>query len=478
MAHQTIQRIVRIIRKKNLLRPGDTVITGFSGGIDSTALLHILKTCGLGLRLVAVYIDHGLRPEETGAELLFTKRFADSLGIEYHSRKIPVREFRQHEGSSLEEAARILRYRALEDIRSTCHAQAIAVAHTADDQVEEFLLRMIRGSGLKGLSGMEYRREHVVRPLLAESKQSLVEYLTEHRIPFCHDSSNDDTAFLRNRIRHGLLPELEAHYNPAIRATILQTTAILSQEEDLLETMAADLFTSLCTITPGFRAGDAPRAITCPRQRFSTVHPALQRRVLEKLCWRMRSRPSFRKLLQLQQLITDGAAGAKQHLSHGLRVRLEAEEAHFCHPEGIRQWRGDGPRPDFSPRQITAAGIYAFPEINRQLIVQQQSPPLDLEAVPPQTLVVDGDRAAFPLVVRPPRPGEKMRPLGAPGSKKISRIYNDLKVSADLRFHHPLVTADERPVAILGLKIADDFKIEEESTSVLLLSWKPLTMAE
>lgn len=471
-----VHRVAGIIYRKRLLNPGATVIVGTSGGADSTALLHILKACNLDLHLIAVYVDHGLRPVEAEAELAFVKELAADLQADFHSRKIDVKGFRQQHGLSLEEAARTLRYRAFEDIRASHNAQAIAVAHTADDQAEEFLIRMIRGSGLKGLSGMAYSRDGIIRPLLAESKTNLLTYLAQHQIGHLHDSSNNDRSFLRNRIRLDLLPELEEHYNPAIRTNILQTTGILHQEEDLLETLAGAIFTSLCTVTPDDKGNGVPLSIALSRKEFSNAHPALQRRVLEKICWAMLSRPSFRKILQLQQMIGEGLAGARQHLPDGLRLRLEAETVMFFHPAGRQRLRGNGDEPILIEETIPGSGSYIFPEIARQLTIARISRS-ELEIISANTLVVDGDKVSFPLVVRSARQGEKMKPLGAPGRKKVSRIFNDLKIPADVRPRYPLLTADLGIVAILGLKIADYCKYVQESTTLLSLTWKDIDHA-
>jgi tRNA(Ile)-lysidine synthase len=334
---------------------------------------------------------------------------------------------------------------------------------------------MIRGSGLKGLSGMAHKRDRIIRPLLSESKSSLLSYLAEHRIWPLHDSSNDDRSFLRNRIRLDLLPELEKQYNPAIRTNILQTCAILQQEEDLLESLADALFGGICTVTPDGKGDSGPLSIALSRQGFAGAHPALQRRVLEKICWTMRSRPSFRIIITLQQLIGDGVTGTRQHLPDGLRVRLTAENVIFSHPAGRQKLRGNGETAVSIDQTIAAAGSYAFPEIARQLIIQRV-PPDSMGTASADTLIVDGDTVSFPLVVRSVRPGERMKPLGAPGRKKVSRIFNDLKIPADLRHRYPVLTADSEIVAILGLKIADYCKYRTESATLLALTWKNIDL--
>lgn len=467
-----IHKIVRTIRDGHLVAPGDTVITAISGGADSTALLHLLAHCGLGLRLTAVYIDHGLRPQETAAEHHFTRALAASVGAGYLARSLDVRTFQRDQGCSLEEAARILRYQALEEVRSDLHAQAIAVAHTADDQVEEFFIRLLRGSGLKGLSTMQPKQGYILRPLLAETKETLLDYLAGHSLQFCHDSSNDDRRFLRNRIRLDLLPDLESSYNPAIRTTVLQTADILTAENDLLEKMAADLFTDVCSISPA-TTPDPPIEISCRRQALAGAHPALQRRVLESVCWQMGSRPTYRQILLLQHQLASGIAGARLHLPNGLRVLTAAEALVFSHPLGRKAVRGDTVQGAPAAQLIESCGNYHFPEIGRQLTITSADLS-ESSVLPPYILAVDRELVDFPLEVRPPQPGEMVCLLGAPGRKKVGRIFTDLKIPAQERHAYPLLVAGDRVVAILGLRIAHDYRLTEKSTRALLLNWQPI----
>ncbi len=467
-----VHRVSQLICSQALVSPGDTVIVGTSGGADSTALLHVLHEAPLGLHLVAVYIDHGLRPRETPAERRLLSQLAKAMEITFTSRKVDVTGFKRRHGTSPEEAARILRYRALEEFRREYQAASIAVAHTADDQVEEFLLRLLRGAGLKGLAGMEMRSGRVIRPLLRESKKTLLAYLAAEGISCCHDSSNDSRAFLRNRIRHDLLPLLERDFNPATRSTLLQTTAILREDDDLLDEYAESSLHQVCTFDRERHAGAPPGPITISRHRFLSQHPSLQRRILEKICWRMESRPSFRTITALGDLIVRGNSGARYHLSRGLRVHREQDSVVFSYPDGRKSYRGEiGPQL-VSERKITGPGSYPVPELGRRLTVKTTS---ILPAVgADNTLHVDAEAIAFPLVIRPAKPGEKMCPLGAPGRKKINRILSDLKIPAGSREWYPLLVSAESIIAILGLKIDHRFRVTPATRKILAFSWEEL----
>jgi tRNA(Ile)-lysidine synthase len=454
-----------------LLQPGDTVIVGTSGGADSTALLHILHSCKLDLHLIAAYIDHGLRPAETPAEHIFIEQLAGKLKTQFVIKEVDVHAYRRQHKCSIEAAARTLRYRALEEIRLQNKAQAIAVAHTADDQVEEILIRLIRGSGLKGLCGMAYSTGTIIRPLLAEPKNTLLEYLSNEQFPYCTDSSNEDRSFLRNRIRLDLLPEIERNYNPSMRNTLLQTSSILQQDEDLLENISNTLFDKLCKVNRIENITSIPKVISFNRQEFMREHPALQRRLIEKISWQMESRPTFRKIEQLQSVINSDATDSTLHFSMGLRIQINSQTVTFSYPAGKCHIRGSGIKKVQIEQRINGPGVYDFPELGRQLIIESGLTKED-HTQDGSTLYADIDAITFPLLLRSAMPGEKMKPSGAPGHKKISRIMSDLKVPSAERPRHPILLQDDEVIAIVGIKIADKVKGSRNSAHAVTIRWK------
>jgi tRNA(Ile)-lysidine synthase len=465
-----IQRIRKIILKHSLAQPGNSLVIGTSGGVDSTALLHLLHRLDLGFELIAVYIDHGLRPAETAGEIDHLQKLTASLDIRFLNRAIDVFGYHRATGCSIEEAARHLRYQALEEIRRNYNAEAIAVGHTADDQVEELYIRLIRGSGLKGLGGMEFRAGRIIRPLLAESKQILANYLADLDITTCHDSSNDDRRFLRNKVRLDLLPWLAAEFNPAIRQTTLQTMAILREEEDFLAGLCQTAFADLISVEPATGPKIVPKRIFLQQQQFVNLHTAMQRRILERICLRMLSKPSFRQIEALRQIISRSDNGAEIHLDSGLRVRKQADIIIFTHPLGRRAIRGSITPPLLVERILPQPGWYTINELAKTLTISCVS----IEGkggVADNSLYCDADLVAFPLQLRPPRPGEKMQPFGAPGRKKVLRIMNDLKIPVSQRHLYPVLSEGERIVAIVGLKIADNYRIGPDTTRILVLQW-------
>jgi len=216
------------------LRPDQPILLGVSGGADSLAMMFGLGA--LGYTLVIAHLDHALRPESE-AEANFVRSIAESQGWPFFSQRIDVLKFAQSEGQSIEEAARHVRYPFLFKQARLQYCQAVAVAHHAEDQVETVLMHFLRGTALAGLSGMPYRRVMpqwdpeipLVRPLLGIWREEIDAYVAALGVKPCLDSTNLDTTYYRNRLRHQLIPELET-YNPQIKAAIFRMAGVLHEE--------------------------------------------------------------------------------------------------------------------------------------------------------------------------------------------------------------------------------------------------------
>ena len=284
---------------------------------------------------MAAYIDHGLRPAETPAEWSLVRSLADKLGIPSQKISVDVATYASSNHLSIEHAARILRYNALHSLANEHNLDWIAVAHTADDQAEEILLRLMRGGGRKALAGMSMQSDTILRPLLNLTKEQLLSYLHDKDIQYCHDSSNDDLRFLRNRIRLHLLPILTKDYDPGIRGALLKTAANLREDEDLLADLTEGAWLEM-VVPPGSDTVDISRDQIwyLKKHAFLQLHPALQRRLMERLLYTLQGQASYEQVLALVNLASHGQAGHELHLQKGLRAVMEKEQIGFFYPWG------------------------------------------------------------------------------------------------------------------------------------------------
>jgi tRNA(Ile)-lysidine synthase len=211
--------------------PGQTVVAALSGGPDSVALLHALQTAAprLGFRVVAAHLDHALRASSP-ADAAFCRNLCERLGVQLHMATADVRGRARRDRAGIEAAAREERYSFLRQVAWRVAASAIALGHNRDDQAETLLLRLLRGSGSAGLGAMRPKRGDLIRPLLGVSRAEVLAHLAAHGLEWREDASNADLALLRNRVRHELLPYLEARVSPAARRTLARTAATLADE--------------------------------------------------------------------------------------------------------------------------------------------------------------------------------------------------------------------------------------------------------
>ncbi len=456
-------RILQLLNFNGLIRSNLPIVVAVSGGSDSVALLHILSSFFPETQHIAVYVDHGLRPEESPAEKELVRKIAAKCSATFVAVAVDVIREQKRNRSSLEEEARNLRYNALETIRSKYNGQCIAVGHTADDQAEEVLLRLIRGSGSAGLGGMAIKNKNIIRPLLQETKEDLRNYLKEKNIDFCEDSSNADPRFLRNKIRQHLLPILEQEYNRSMRQTLVQTASILREENNLLDSITDAVFQKIVSGNSQKLVVDSPS--------LCKEHIAIRRRIFEKICWQMAARPSFKQITSLLDLL-HATNNSELHLSNGLRAIKQQDTILFHYPSKTPGYRGPAiPDAQFPPFTIPSPGKYLVPELGHELLLELRPCPKD-KVLRPNTLLLDASQIHFPLILRRHNNGESFHPLGAPGTKKISRFLTDQKIPAIDKAKYPVLFTADTVLAIVGLRIAHAFRITENSSQCLQIQWR------
>ena len=298
--------IKRYIEKNQLIRPGDGVVVGLSGGPDSVFLLYALHTlqARIGFTLRAVHVHHGIRGAEADRDAAFSAELCAKLAVPFQAVHVDAPSYAAQQGLSLEEAARILRYEALETARqqlaqalaaarssdspatiadspshlpdapsmrgltaTSAPAAWIAVAHHLDDQAETVLHNLVRGAGLRGLAGMENRRNHVIRPLLSIKREDILKWLEQNNIPYVTDSTNSDPHYTRNRIRSTVLPELR-EINSEASAHIAHSAALLREADAYFHALALQYVDAHATLTVPpvpLPESDTPGEGTIPR---------------------------------------------------------------------------------------------------------------------------------------------------------------------------------------------------------------------
>lgn len=433
------------------------------------ALLHVLAVLApeFNTSLVAAYVDHGLRPAETGAEAELVRQTARALGLPVECGRVMVRSHSATHGLSLEHAARNLRYGYLLEVAKQYECNRLAVAHTADDQAEEVLLRLIRGTGGKGLSGMDLvSPQGVIRPFLQIPKEWVLDYLAAERISFCEDSSNRERVFLRNRIRLDLLPYLAEHFNPNIRETLRRTADVLSEDEKLLEDLAEAACAQVLVVE---EVDDLPE-VQILLNRFCAEPKAVQRRIVEKACWQMGCPPSFQYIEQLRLLADSGRDGAQIHLGQGLRVVRQGDVVSLSFPKGRQALRGDlaAEAAGRLLASIPEPGCYTVEGLDQKITVELLTDVPDREALSARGVeFLDAATVIFPLTVTSAAPGDRFHPQGAPGGKKVSDFMIDRKIPKEERWRVPVLRDANGVLALIGLRLDQRCGVGPTTRSVL-----------
>jgi len=448
-------RVAHSIREHGLITPGDTIIVALSGGADSTALLDLLSQLPeFSPRLVAAHLNHCLRGPESDRDEEFVRSLAARYRIPLECRRVDVKEFALRERLNLEDAGRRARIAFLEELRHSWHATAVALAHHADDQAETVLMRLLRGAGPGGLSGMPYRNGRgFIRPLLDVTRAELVTYLAERDMAWREDASNRDTAFLRNRIRHELLPLLE-RYNPAIRERLATTASVLSDEHDLLNQLTEEVVGRACTMD-----GDG---FACAISPLTEQPPALRRRVFRLLLERLTgSLDHFtnRHISAMEQLLDSTSPHAALNLPQGVTVLREYET--------LLLRRAPVPSaPTMGELVITGTGHYPLPN-GASLTLTPVPALVDVGPLPSDTALFDPDRVPFPWRVRAFQNGDRLTPFGMAGSKKVKELFIDAKVPRSKRGSIPLLLCGDTLLWVCGLRASQLARLDTTSTHAI-----------
>jgi tRNA(Ile)-lysidine synthase len=457
-------RVLRTIRKHDMLPRGARVLVALSGGPDSVALLHILRTLEARGELVvagAAHFNHQLRGAEADADESFCRDLAAGTGIPFLAGRADVAARARESGRSLEDAARQARYEFLNEAADSAGADAIAVGHSLDDQAETFLLRLIRGAGPAGLAGIRPRAGRVVRPLLDISRAELRQYAAEHGLGFRDDSSNADVRIPRNRVRLELLPLL-SQFSPAIAATLAREAALAREDEEFLDRLAIESAASIVLVESG--------NVTVDVAGLTALPPALASRVTRKAV--AAAAPGrfigFQHIDDLLELARSGAEGAAASLPGVTAVRRGSRIVF-----GIVS---DRPFSNSFRFPLSIPGEVAVPgwALSAARIEEPE------EVTPPpargNTAVVAAAPLRGPLAVRSRRPGDVFRPLGMHGrGRKLQDFLVDRKIARADRVSLPLVVdQDDRIVWVVGQSVAEDFRVTGPKQGVILLKARRL----
>lgn len=462
-----MHQVLTIIKNYKMVKPGEKVLVAVSGGPDSMALLHILNELKerLQFELHIFHLNHLFRGNEASEDAQLVENTANIMGIPSTIIEYDVESYCKKYNKSKQEGAREVRYKYFSRIAADVGAARVALGHHGDDQVETIVLNFLRGTGLTGLKGfLPVRDNFYIRPLFQLRRSDIIRYCEESNVSYRNDSSNMETFYKRNQIRHNLIPVLE-QYNPSFAEAIIRTSNVLRTEDSFLEAETEKFFAKSVSVV-----GVGKYNINI--NTFSKQHIALQRRLLRKI-WSIlagsTSIPGFGQLETVLNLVKEGKGSWEHHLPGNVRVIRSYQLLQFKNENGQSY-----ETPAYCYK-LKVPGVLFIPEtgftIHSCLVSKTQVS--DPNTLPPNEVLLDFNKLKGELYVRRRMPGDYFTPLGMNNSKvKLKKFFIDLKIPRNKRDLIPIIVCGDEIIWVAGLRPGEKFKVTKESEQLLHLALK------
>lgn len=440
-----LQKVSRFIDTHGLCQPSDKILAAVSGGIDSVVLCELLHQ--LKFTFAIAHCNFGLRAEDAEADQLFVKKLAKKYNVPFFTENFATRAFAEQEKVSTQMAARTLRYEWFERTRQQEGYDRIATAHHSNDTTETVLLHLTRGTGIAGLHGIPAQNGHIIRPMLPVTKDDIFEYVTERKLVWREDVSNETTKYQRNKIRHEVIPVLK-EINPNLEETVLQTTERVSHAEAIVAAYISQLRAQSIK-----EAEDAVYLSLVPLQNANGL-PVVLHELL---------RPYNFSYSVVQELVAALAGISGKQFDSPTHTLVKDRDQLVITPRDISNFgsiliqEGDTSAEAGNLRfRITyaAAGDY---KLNTK----------------PHIAALDADQLRFPLKLRAWQEGDWFVPLGMNGKKKISDFLIDKKVPANLKAKTLVLVSDQSVAWVVGQRLDNRFKVTDKTERVLEIALEP-----
>jgi tRNA(Ile)-lysidine synthase len=459
------QTVLPYIRRHELLKPGDRVAVAVSGGADSVALLRLLDELRneLGIVLAAIHFNHKLRGADSDQDEQFVVKLAQRFHLESQSESGDVAVHAKEKHLSVEAAARKLRYEYFQRLLRENQFNRIATAHTLDDQAETVLLKLVRGAGTRGLAGIYPKlmvtKGSIIRPLLSIRRKDIEAYLADIQQPWREDKSNRDLRHSRNRVRHGILPRLERHLNPAVYEALSETAEITRAEEDYWTDRVWEILDTVWQTRLFCTAG------VLNLKPLASFPLALQRRVVRGAAESLGLNLEFRQVEEILETASQSLTRKSMLLPNRWRVSHQTGELHF-------ERQGANAEPADYEYRLPIPGSIDVPELGSRF----ESKLIGRNAVQgynPQHLF-DPKLLAKELTVRNWRPGDRFWPAHSKAFRKIKELLQDRQVTGFERKLWPVVLSGDEIIWLRGFPAPAKLQPQENADQALQLQELPL----
>ena len=462
-----VDKVKKTIRDHAMIDRGDAVLLCVSGGVDSMALLDIFLSIkdDLNLSLSVCHLNHNLRGAESARDQRFVEKVVQEKGLEFYTRTLSEGEL-TGTGGSIQDRARVARYAFFIEAATKLGAARIALAHNLDDQAETVLMRLLKGTSLKGLRGIPAVRGPYIRPLIEAARAEIEEYAKVRGVEFVEDSSNESTKYLRNQLRLELIPLLEKDYNPAVKEALSSLSASLKRDYAFIEHEAELLF---ARAREDDQDGVGAGRLAFSRKLLVEAPDALSTRVFLRAVEEVKGDTLDFYAVHVDAFLSLLASidpGASVDLPGGLRLRRVYEEV-------ILEAEAEDASADVYDVELALPG---------DTPLGGTCETFKAEILDGASRIEEDNHTAFfdldslsaidaPLRVRCFRPGDRMRPMGLRGTKKLKDIFVDDKVAKLKRGSVPLLVSGEEVLWIAGVRQSDRAKLTSKTTKTLKITW-------
>ena len=450
-------KFITTIKEYRMFQPGDVVLVAVSGGADSTALLNILfaNREQLGIKLHVAHLNHLLRRGDAELDAKFVEGMSQRMGVPVTVEERDVAALAREEKVGVEEAARVARYEFFERTAARVGANKIAVGHTADDNIETFLMRLLRGAGLRGLTGIPPKRGTIVRPLIKIWRREIEEYIGGLKLVPRRDHTNYESKYMRNSVRLKLVPQLKI-YNLNIKEIILQTILLVTEDNLYLENRAAE---AMAAVLAGQKPGEVRLKTDKLKQLESTIQRYLLRLAVEKVKGDL-AQLSFGHIRDILDKL-EATERWEIHLPDRLFAIGEKGELLICREKPKEK--------EVKPFKmlLPIPGEVKIAEVGRTV---RGSFVEALERTDnPSVAFIDYDALGKEVFVRNKLPGDRFSPLGVKGSKKLQDFFVDEKVPAEERDLVPIVESAGKIVWVAGQRLDERAKVTSRTKKIVKL---------
>lgn len=447
------------IIENNLIVQGDNIVVGVSGGPDSMALLYALLEIKkeIGFNIIIAHVNHGVRGADALADQVFVEGIAKDLNLTYHFKNVDMVLYGKENKISAEEAGRELRYGFFREILKDVGGGKIAVAHNKNDQAETLLLRIMRGTGLDGLAGMEFIYEDIIRPLLNVSRDEIESYIEINNISTVLDKTNLMPIYARNKVRLELIPYIEENFNPNIINTLWRLSQTSSIDSSFLDEYCEERFNIVVKKVD-------KHSIILEGLLFNKEHISIRNRIIRKAILLLTGTLqgySEQHISSLIHLFLDYKTGKSLNLPGGLIGKVSYDEL-------ILELKEETKVKDYNYE--LNMGENHFEDLGLNIVLSQTKNTNDF-VLNGNEKHFDFDKISGKINIRNRKPGDKFVPLGMTGNKKVKDYFIDEKVDRNLRDTIPIIVDDNNILWIMGYVISDLYKVTKETKRILRIEF-------